>query len=129
MLRREFLGLFATLFGTKALAMVGSMPHVVLLGDSVLDNRAYVGGGPDVADQLRGMSAGHFEVTLPAVDGSTVQDVVRQLDRIGTATHLVISAGGNDALLQSGVLDERVQSVGEALERVAAVQKPFEREY
>ena len=72
MYRREFLGLFATLFGTKALAMVGSMPHVVLLGDSVFDNAAYVAGGPDVADQLRGISAGEFDVTLAAVDGSTV---------------------------------------------------------
>lgn len=29
------------------------MPHVVLLGDSIFDNTAYVAGGPDVAWQLR----------------------------------------------------------------------------
>jgi hypothetical protein len=28
-------------------------PHVVLLGDSILDNGAYVGDGPDVVHQLR----------------------------------------------------------------------------
>ena len=29
------------------------MGHVVLLGDSVLDNGAYVGAGPDVVSQVR----------------------------------------------------------------------------
>jgi hypothetical protein len=29
------------------------MGHLVLLGDSVFDNAAYVGGGPDVVAQLR----------------------------------------------------------------------------
>lgn len=29
------------------------MPHVVLLGDSIFDNAAFVGGGPDVVAQLR----------------------------------------------------------------------------
>src|SRR5690349_5483722 len=39
------------------LAPVRGMPrldrHVVLLGDSIFDNAAYVGGGPDVITQLR----------------------------------------------------------------------------
>jgi GDSL-like Lipase/Acylhydrolase family len=129
MLRREFLGLLPTLFGTRALSMVTTMPHIVLLGDSVFDNGAYVSGGPDVVRQLRSIMGNEVQVTLAAVDGSTVQDVVQQLQRVRNASHLVISAGGNDALLQSGVLDERVRSVSEALERVAAVQKAFERAY
>jgi hypothetical protein len=29
------------------------MGHVILLGDSVFDNAAYVGGAPDVIAQLR----------------------------------------------------------------------------
>ena len=29
------------------------MKHIVLLGDSIFDNAAYVGGGPDVIEQLR----------------------------------------------------------------------------
>ena len=33
------------------------MPHVVLLGDSILDNGAYTSGGPDVVTQLRQYAA------------------------------------------------------------------------
>ena len=29
------------------------MKHIVLLGDSIFDNAAYVAGGPDVVKQLR----------------------------------------------------------------------------
>jgi hypothetical protein len=34
------------------------MKHIVLLGDSILDNAAYVNGGPDVIEQLCGRLAG-----------------------------------------------------------------------
>jgi hypothetical protein len=33
------------------------VPHVVLLGDSILDNGAYTSGGPDVVTQLRQYAA------------------------------------------------------------------------
>src|SRR4051794_9581955 len=54
--RREFfLGVLAAAAGASR-AAAGSerqdaMSHVVLLGDSVLDNGAYVGNGPDVVHQ------------------------------------------------------------------------------
>jgi hypothetical protein len=55
------------------------MTHVVLLGDSILDNGAYVGTGPAVIDQLAaGLQAGS-RATLRAVDGSMTQDVAQQL--------------------------------------------------
>src|SRR4051794_27433382 len=83
-----------------------AMKKVALLGDSVFDNAAYVGNGPDVAQQLR-LLAGGFEVTLLARDGATLSDIHSQSRGIERGTsHLVISIGGNDALRASGVLDE-----------------------
>ncbi len=73
--------------------------HVVLLGDSVFDNGAYVGGGPDVVAQLRERLPRGSEATLLAVDGSVASGVERQLARLPEgATHLVVSTVGNDAL-------------------------------
>ena len=37
--------------------MTQPAPHVVLLGDSVFDNARYVAPGPDVAAQLRAVTA------------------------------------------------------------------------
>ncbi|WP_194163328.1 SGNH/GDSL hydrolase family protein [Teichococcus oryzae] len=42
---------------------------------------------------------------------------------------LVISAGGNDAGRQEGVLGEAVRSVAEGLGRIAAIRESFAREY
>jgi hypothetical protein len=52
--------------------------HVVLLGDSVFDNGAYVGGGPDVVTQLRRKLPAGSQATLLAVDGSVASGVERQ---------------------------------------------------
>ena len=46
------------------------MTHIVLLGDSVIDNKAYVGEGPDVAEQLRKLSPKKWGVTRLALDGA-----------------------------------------------------------
>lgn len=82
------------------------MPRVVLLGDSIFDNGAYVPGGPDVARQLRTELGGAWKVTLLAVDGAVMDDVSRQLGRLpADATHLVLSVGGNDALYHVGLLE------------------------
>ena len=126
--RRDLLKWLAPLF-VSTLSWGARMKHVALLGDSVFDNGAYIGNGPDVAKQLRAVLGGTVEVTLAAVDGSTISDIPGQLDRIGNASHLVISVGGNDALLQAGVLDEPVQFVTEALTRIAAIQQEFQRAY
>ena len=80
------------------------MTHVALLGDSVFDNKAYVGDAPDVAQQLRLIAPEEWKVSKLAVDGAVVSEVLRQLSDVPVdATHVVISAGGNDALHYSGV--------------------------
>jgi hypothetical protein len=106
------------------------MTHIVLLGDSIFDNGAYVRGGPDVVRQLRTVLPEGGKATLGAVDGATAGDVATQLRRVpADATHLVVSAGGNDALRDSHLLHERVGRVGEAVVRLADAADAFARRY
>jgi len=94
-----------------------STPHLALLGDSVFDNRTYTRGEPDVAAHLRGLLPPPWKVTLGAVDGTTTGDIGPQLDRVpAQATHVVLSLGGNDALLNADLVDLPVRSTAEALE-------------
>jgi lysophospholipase L1-like esterase len=100
--------------------------HVVLLGDSIFDNGAYVRGAPDVVQQLRGVLPDGAKASLLAVDGAVTRDVERQLARLpGDADLLVVSVGGNDALGQSHLLSQRAASVGEALAQLAAATADF----
>jgi lysophospholipase L1-like esterase len=106
------------------------MKHVALLGDSVFDNGAYVGGGPDVLTQLRQRLPAGWRATLTAVDGGVIRDIPRQLERVpDDATHLVISVGGNDALGFSAVLGAPSRSVADTLEQLAAIRGEFARNY
>jgi hypothetical protein len=104
--------------------------HVVLLGDSVFDNAAYVAGAPDIVRQVRQRLPVGMKATLAAVDGGTTRDVHRQLRRLpGDATHLVISVGGNDALGSSDILGAPARSTAEALSGLADIGYEFERGY
>jgi len=106
------------------------MTHIALLGDSVIDNKAYVGSGPDVTEQLRTLAAEDWKVTRLAVDGAVTSGVQGQLASVPIdATHLVISAGGNDAMAESGVLDAPAESVAEVLTRLAEIQDNFRQGY
>src|SRR3954462_4689860 len=89
----------ATLRVAPALAAAPPTGHVVLLGDSVLDNAGYLGGhGPEVVTQLRARLPAGWRATLLARGGSVTLDVPQQLRQLpADASHLVISAGGNDA--------------------------------
>jgi len=106
------------------------MGHVVLLGDSVFDNAAYVAGGPDVVRQLRERLPAGWRATLNAVDGAVIGGVERQLGRLPPdASHLVVSVGGNDALGNAGILEAGARSVAEVLDRLASIRDQFERDY
>jgi GDSL-like lipase/acylhydrolase family protein len=101
-----------------------------LVGDSILDNAAYVGADPAVADQLRDAVPVDWRVTLAAVDGASAADVASQLEQIdATATHLIVSTGGNDALNWSGILGARVTNVAEAVQLVGQGQARFRGDY
>lgn len=106
------------------------MKHVALLGDSVFDNGAYVGGGPDVLAQLHQRLPAGWRATLAAVDGGVIRDIPRQLERVpDDATHLAISVGGNDALGFSAVLGAPSRSVADTLEQLALIRSEFARNY
>lgn len=90
--------------------------HIALLGDSIFDNGRYTSGAPDVVEHLRAELPATWRATLCAVDGSTTAELARQFGRVpADATHMVISIGGNDAILNSDLLGLPVRSTAEAL--------------
>lgn len=104
--------------------------HVVLLGDSVFDNAAYVGGGPDVLAHLRQRMPADWQATLLAIDGDIISGVERQLTRVpADASHLVISVGGNDALGYSSILAAPSRSIAESLAALARIRQQFDADY
>lgn len=107
-----------------------SESRIALLGDSIFDNASYTSGEPDVVTHLNGALPRGSSATLLAVDGATVSGIAAQLRRVppGT-THLVVSAGGNDALQNTDLLSLRVSSSTEALEVFARRMLAFERAY
>jgi hypothetical protein len=107
------------------------MNHVVLLGDSIFDNGAYVEQGqPDVIRQVRARLPKGWRASLLAVDGATTWDVESHLQNLpADASHLVVSVGGNDALGEAHVLFEDVRSVAEALAKLSVVREQFAADY
>jgi hypothetical protein len=106
------------------------MRHLVLLGDSIFDNAAYVRGGPDVVAHLRTLLPPGDRATLLAVDGAVTTSVHAQLARLpADATDLVLSVGGNDALRHLGLLQRPARHGAEALGWFAEAVAPFAVEY
>jgi lysophospholipase L1-like esterase len=106
------------------------MRHIVLLGDSIFDNAAYVSGGLDVVTHLRQQIPPEWRSSLRAVDGSVVEDVRKQASDVpADATHLFVSAGGNDALLNVDVLQMKVSASAEVFDRLADSARAFEHHY
>ena len=106
------------------------MKHLVLLGDSIFDNAAYVPGRQHVCAHLKSMLLEGWKAALLAVDGSVTTDVHGQIPGIPeSATHLIVSAGGNDGLSRAEVLQRRVLSVGAAVEQLAAIRHEFQQNY
>lgn len=126
--RRIFLAQsLAFLTSPPALA---SMPHIVLLGDSIFDNGSYTNGKPDVVTQVRDVLPAGWKASLLAVDGATTRGIDAQLARLpGDASHLVMSIGGNDALSSQHILQAQVRTTGEALMLLSRAAAEFETSY
>lgn len=106
------------------------MPHVVLLGDSIFDNAAYVPGGEPVIEQMRGVLGSDWRATLLAVDGAITSNVPGQLARFPKdATHAIVSTGGNDALWNRQLLHLDNISARSAFKKLAQVQQDFRQSY
>ena len=75
---------------------------VVLIGDSILNNSAYVSANQSVPDLLSKELVGNTVYNF-AKDGSTINDCYTQLDKISTNlnnsnTSIIVSCGGNNIL-------------------------------
>jgi hypothetical protein len=106
------------------------MTHIVLLGDSIFDNAAYVRGQPDVIRQVQALLPQGARASLAAVDGAVTASVAQQLRRApADATHFVVSVGGNDALGQTSIFEDQAPSIAHALNRLADIADGFRRGY
>jgi hypothetical protein len=103
--------------------------HIALLGDSIFDNGIYTGGQPDVVTHLRTMLPAGWTAKLCAIDGSTTSMIAAQAARIpAETTCVVVSVGGNDALMHQGVL-YAPPGDGGILRTLAEAGEGFRREY
>ncbi|MEM0942638.1 MAG: SGNH/GDSL hydrolase family protein [Pseudomonadota bacterium] len=106
--------------------------HLVLLGDSVLDNGVYVGEGePSVSQQIQAALPG-VSVEMRAIDGSMVADVVELLDRmpLPEAAPVVLSVGGNNALDKIDLLGDPVEDTfAQAMIRFHGMRERFRQDY
>jgi hypothetical protein len=131
--RRTLLAGMALIAGASALparAEQSQAMNVVLLGDSIFDNKSYVGDGPDVIAQLRAALPSGASATLAARDGATTSDIAGQLAAMPKdATHLIVSVGGNDALQEKGLIEESARSVAEVLDKLAKIKVAFRKSY
>lgn len=106
------------------------MAHIVLLGDSVFDNAAYVPGDPDVRTQLQEKLPNGWKATLLAIDGNVTDDVHDQLKRLPDDTsHLILSVGGNDALGRMDSLTREVETIADALNVFSSYFEDFQNRY
>jgi hypothetical protein len=104
--------------------------HLVLLGDSILDNRTYTSPEPETAECLRGMLGSGWTVDLLARDGAMMSEVPYQLERVrGRPDVTVLSVGGNDALGHIGILEEGVDAARPVLSRLADIAEDFGGRY
>lgn len=79
---------------------------LVLLGDSIFDNGAYVPNERPVVEQVQQQLHKDDRAVLLAVDGHVTEDVSGQLSGLpDDASHLFVSVGGNDALMRSHILE------------------------
>ena len=105
------------------------MNHLILAGDSVFDNAAYV-DGPDVRTQVETDMPSDWTVSLLAVDGAYIVDVPGQIGNLpGDVNKIIVSVGGNDVLVQTEVLAEAVSSIGQALLRLDDAVGQFREDY
>jgi len=104
--------------------------YVSLLGDSIIDNKVYVGQGElSVTEHLKHNSSSNF--TMIAVDGDTTEDVLdNQLDNLKEpVSHIVLSIGGNDLLQNLHLLEDETSGMKFALEKCSELVDEIQENY
>ena len=104
--------------------------HLILLGDSIFDNAAYVPNEPAVIDYVREMLPKEWKASLLARDGDMVCHVSEQIPHVPSdAGLLVLSIGGNDALDSIELLSRPTETVRTALGQLNEIRLGFRRAY
>jgi len=108
------------------------MKNITLLGDSIIDNKYYVQQGElSVLEHLRQIS--NHEFTQIARDGDTTHEVLngQLLSLENTASHIVISIGGNDLLTEINFLNPTaiVNQIGNVKFLKGRIYSPDSPEY
>jgi hypothetical protein len=104
---------------------------VILLGDSIIDNGAYVRPGePDVSAQLQALLPQHA-ILKRALDGAACAEVLTsQTADLETAHAIILSVGGNDALLHADLLEAATETTAkDVLVRLWTIREDFRRIY
>jgi hypothetical protein len=101
---------------------------ITLVGDSVFDNKVYVGSEKSTLERAQDAFRGH-EVELLAVDGSVTRDVIdQQLPRVTHDTRVVfVSTGGNDALRYESILNDGLDA--DSIQNLFQGQAEFKRNF
>ena len=103
---------------------------VALLGDSIIDNKVYVGKNElSVTEHLEANSDFNFEMI--AVDGDTTKEVIdNQLEKIRANTsHIVLSIGGNDLLQKLYIMTNQTSGMVQALEIASKTVEEIKTRY
>ena len=100
------------------------MNHIVLLGDSIFDNKSMFAAGLMSSLICGNKCLKGGKSLLCAVDGNVVENVQTQILGLpDDVTHLFISAGGNNALLNADILEMNVSSSAEVFDRTCGFSK------
>lgn len=91
-------------FFSKKDAFSQDQKHIILLGDSVLNNSNYVKENESIEKLLKAQT--ETQITSLAQDGAVLQEIFTQIDKIPLewnkpTTYIFLSIGGNDLLNHS----------------------------
>ncbi len=117
----------------SSVATVSLTKHLVLLGDSIFDNGAYVEPGQaDVTTHLKRKCPSGWVLDMRAVDGSVADDIVGQLSSpVSKPCMFLLSVGGNDALGHLDMILDTAsdRSVGAILGAFHEIREEFRERY
>ena len=102
--------------------------NILLLGDSIIDNRSYVLDGElDVTAHLKKLYTDQPDVSITnnAVDGDTMYDLEQNHlsgEELQNASHIIVSIGGND-LLQNISFLQKTSELSKVMGKDARIEK------
>ena len=105
--------------------------HLILLGDSIIDNNPYVRGTDLPVEKHLKKMLPDWSIEKRAIDGSVIEDVINlQLGDLKKGSPIALSAGGNNLLKTSGVIqDDTKMTFNQVMKTLKPVIESFEKDY